>query len=158
MLWFLTFARRRASRTRAYYDFLRCLVALFTIRLRLHYLFIFALVDFSLLHLVLLIKVFRLGLNKRILRLAKPSRERIISINEVRPLVRCRRQAENDPVVLTKYVLNLKVWLSYGLNFLDFMDVSFEDVFGLEVFDDLLVALQVRLHVQEHLDHVKGLE
>ena len=38
------------------------------------------------------------------------------------------------------------------------MDVSFEDVFGLEVFDDLLVALQVRLHVQEHLDHVKGLE
>ena len=38
------------------------------------------------------------------------------------------------------------------------MDVSFEDVFGLEVFDDLLVALQVRLHVQEHLDHGKGLE
>ena len=35
------------------------------------------------------------------------------------------------------------------------MYVSFEDVFGLKVFDDLLAALKVRLHVQEHLDHGK---
>jgi hypothetical protein len=127
--WFLTSARRRASRTRAYYDFLRCLVALFTIRLRFHYLFIFALVDLSLLYLILLIKVFRLGQDKHVLRLAKPTCELIISINEVRPLIWWMWQAENVPVVLAKYVLNLYVWLSYGLNFLDFMDVSFEYVF-----------------------------